>query len=174
MKHKYQTTRLQSLWNIIRLLILGKPTYPFHNGILIKVPVSECFIKQGYPVITIEGDIGLITSFYSNLYNKNIATWLDIKLLSGKFKHVNESNLSVLFMYLPLTNKYYPLAHACYRYILAKHIGNVYPFRITKRNNAMLSETFLQDNEYVAKLSKSRYSASFINRIEQLNYKIKK
>jgi hypothetical protein len=173
-KIQLKTTKFRAFINVFKTFVKGRPKYPFHNGILIKVPVSECFVRVGYPVITLEGDTGLITSFHSNLYQPKASIWLDVKLLNKSFKHVHHDNIFVLFMYLPYTGKYYPVSHSCYTHITLKHINKVFPFRITKRNNAMLSDTFKLENEYVAKLAKSRYSNSFIQRIESLNYKIKK
>lgn len=173
-RYKFKTKKFRAFINVLRTLIKGKPKYPFHNGILIKIPASECFVKVGYPVITLDNDVGLISSFYTNMYTPKASVWLDVKLLNKSFKHVHHDNVFVLFMYLPLTSKYYPLSHACYAYIAPKHINKVFRFRITKRNNAMLSDTFLLENEYIAKLAKSRYSKAFISRIESLNYKIKK
>lgn len=174
MRKYIKIKKFQAFINIIKMLIKGKPKYPFHNGILIKVPVSKCFVKTGYPVITLDGDTGIIESFYSSIYNRHASMWLDVKLLNKSYKHVHHDNIFVLFMYLPLTEKYYPVSHACYPFITLKHINKVFPFRITKRNNAMLSDTFLLENEYIAKLARSRFSSSFIKRIESLNYKIKK
>lgn len=165
---------MKALFRVIKCAIRKGPKLPYHNGILVKVPANECFIRQGYPVMTLEGDTGLISSFYTNLLPKNISQWIDVKLADGKFRHIMQSNCFVLFMYFPTTNKYYPLSHSCYRFILPTHIYKVFSFRITKRNYAMLSDSFLLEYEYVAKLAKSRHSGNLIKRIESLNYKIKK
>ena len=144
----------------------------FYTGILIKKPASDCIIKDGYPVITIEGDGGRIVNFYNNFWRPNKNRYLDVKLDNSSYKHVSENNVFVLFIQLKGIKKSFPLSHSCYKYIKLEDIHKSFDVRITNRGYAMFNDSIKQDRDYVAKLRRSRYGASFINLLEQSNLKI--
>jgi hypothetical protein len=169
---------LQFRANIMKLqiqsLFAKKTKESFYNGILIKRSASECRIQDGYPVITIDGDTGRIVKFYNSMWSPGKEKWLDVKLDNRSNKHVHTNNVFVLFIYLPLTKKYYPLSHVCYRYLKPNDIYKIFKFRLTNRGYAMFDSDIKESRDYIAKLRKSRYGASFLQRLEELGYKIVK
>lgn len=164
--------QLNFLYNALLYLFNKIDTTTWMLGILIKIPAVECVIQDGYPVVTIEGDNGRIIKFYDQNFWANKDRWLDIKLEHNSYKHVNTKNVFVLFIYLPLTGKKYPLSHSCYRYMTPNDIDKVFRFRLTKRNYAMLDERTKFDREYIAKLRVSKYGAQTLDRIKDLNFNI--
>lgn len=175
-KQRIKNKNLKLLWSYIKLILKNKPMFyetPY-NGILVKKKASLCKIRDGFPVVTIEGDTGRIFKFYGNMWSPGKPKWIDLKLDCREVKHVNLENVFVLFVYYPATNKHYPLSHVCYKYIKIKDLESVVEFRLTKRGYAMLSSQFVKEREYIAVLKKSRYGNSLLNKIEQLDYQIKK
>lgn len=151
-----------------------KPSKPFFNGILIKKPSTDCILQDNYPVFTIDGDAGRIVKFYGSLWRPGKEKWIDLKLDNGSHKHVHTDNVYMVFIYLPLTNTYFPLSHTCYKFLIPSDVHKVFKFRLTNRGYAMFSEDFKIDREHIAKLRKTRYGASFLQRLEEMDYKITK
>jgi len=152
------------------LTLASKVNYPFRNGILIKTSAENCNIEDGQPVVTIDGDIGIIVKFYGSIFKPGKEKWLDVKLDNKTYKHVHISNVFVMFMYLPLSKQYYPLSHQCYRYLKPEDIYTVLPFRFTKRGYAMFSNEFKTEREYIAILRRTKQGSALLEKIEQSNY----
>jgi hypothetical protein len=144
----------------------------FYEGILIKKPASECKLKDGYPVVTLEGDAGRIVNFYSNMWRPNENRWLDVKLDNSSYKHVREDNVFLIFIQLKAVKKTFPLSHSCYKYLKVDDIHKKFQVRITNRGYAIFHDNIKDDRDYVAKLRRSRYGAAFVNMLEQSNFKI--
>ena len=143
----------------------------FYTGVLIKRPASECKVKDNFPVLTIEGDMGKIVNFYTNFWQPNKSRWLDIKLDSSSYKHVKEENAFTIFIQIKGINKTFPLSHSCYKFVKLDDFFKKFQIRITNRGYAMFHEDFKHEREYVAILRRSRYGVSFLNKIES-NFKI--
>jgi hypothetical protein len=159
---------LRSLINYI--ISAPKINYPFRNGILIKMSAEKCNIEDGQPVITIDGDVGIIVKFYGSIFKPGREKWIDVKLDNKTYKHVYVSNIFVMFVYLPLSNQYHPLSHQCYRYLKPEDTYTVIPFRFTKRGYAMLSNDFKSEREYLAILRRTKQGSALLEKIEQSNY----
>lgn len=161
---------------IKKLLNLGpKSITPntFYTGVLLRKPISDCKLKDGYPVVTIEGDTGRIVNFYNTFWNPKKPRWLDIRLDNSSYKHTREDNVFAMFIQIKGVNKSFPLSHSCYKYLKIEDLHKKFQVRITNRGYAIFHDDFKHDREYVAILRRSRYGASFLNKLES-NYKITK
>lgn len=144
----------------------------FYDGILIKKPASECRLKDNYPVMTIEGDTGRIVNFCRNMWRPDLNRWLDVKLDNTSYKHVKEDNVFVMFIQLKGIKKSFPLSHSCYKYLKIDDLHKKFKVRITNRGYAIFHDNFKDDRDYIAILRRSRYGASFLDRLEKSNLKI--
>lgn len=144
----------------------------FYTGILIKKPASECRLKDNYPVMTIEGDAGRIVNFYNNMWRPELDRWLNVKLDNNSYKHVKEDKVFVMFIQLKGIKKSFPLSHSCYKYLKIDDLHKKFQVRITNRGYAIFHDNFKNDRDYVATLRRSRYGASFLDKLEKSNFKI--